>query len=44
MSLQQWGLACLWVAGTLALVAAVLCLVALADPARRRGRTGGSGG
>jgi hypothetical protein len=44
MSPQQWGLACLWVAGTMAVVAVVLCIVALTDPARRRGRTGGSGG
>jgi hypothetical protein len=37
MSLQQWGLACLWLAGTMAVVALVLCIVALTDPARRRG-------
>jgi hypothetical protein len=43
MSLAQWGLACLWVAGTLAVVAVVLCLVALTDPARRRGGGGGAG-
>jgi hypothetical protein len=44
MSLQQWGLACLWLAGTLAVVVVVLCIVALADPARRRRGSGGPGG
>jgi len=44
MSLQQWGLACLWLAGTMAVVALVLCIVALTDPPRRRGGTGGAGG
>jgi len=44
MSLQQWGLACLWLAGTMAVVALVLCIVALTDPAPRRGGTGGAGG
>ena len=43
MSVGQWGLACLWLAGTLAVVAVVLCIVALADPVRRRGGAGGSG-
>lgn len=41
MSLAQWGLACLWLAGTLAVVAVVLSLVALTDPARRGRGTGG---
>jgi hypothetical protein len=44
MSLQQWALACLWLAGNMAVVAVVLCIVALTDPARRRGGTGGTGG
>ena len=42
MTLQQWGLACLWLAGTMAVVAVVLCIVALADRAARRGGTGDS--
>ena len=36
MSVQQWVLACLWLAGIMTLVMVVLILVALADPARRR--------
>jgi hypothetical protein len=43
MSLGQWGLACLWLAGIVAVVAVALCLVALADPVRRRGGAGGPG-
>jgi hypothetical protein len=42
MSLQDWGLACLWMAAMVILVAIILCLVALADPARRH-RTGTGG-
>jgi len=37
MSISQWGLALLWLVGIAALVAAVLALVWLADPARRGG-------
>ena len=43
MSLSQWGLACLWLAGIMIVVALVLGLVALADPARRH-RPGTEGG
>jgi hypothetical protein len=32
MSVVQWLVACLWVAGTLVLVALVLAVVAFADP------------
>jgi len=43
MSLLQWGLAVLWMAGVLIVTAAILALVALADPARRRRRGDGAG-
>jgi hypothetical protein len=35
MSLGQWALACLWLVGIMIVVAVILGLVALADPARR---------
>ncbi|MGA2283687.1 MAG: hypothetical protein ABSH07_08395 [Candidatus Dormibacteria bacterium] len=44
MSLEHWGLACLWLAGIVIVVAIVLGLVALADPARRHGPRPGTGG
>jgi uncharacterized membrane protein len=46
MSVVQWLIACLWVAGTVALVALVLAAVAFADPEFRKGwkQPGGDGG
>jgi hypothetical protein len=38
VSVGQWVIACLWLAGIMTLIMLVLLLVALADPARR-GRT-----
>ena len=44
MSVGQWVLACLWLAGVMTAVMIVLLVVALADPARRRrNRQGVSG-
>jgi hypothetical protein len=44
MSLEQWALACLWLAATMAVVAVVLGIVALADRAPRPGGAEGSAG
>jgi hypothetical protein len=43
MSLGDWGLACLWLLGMLIVIAAVLGLVAVADPIRRRGPRASAG-
>lgn len=40
MTLQQWGLAVLWLAAIMVLVAVVLGLVALADRGQRATRPG----
>ncbi len=37
MSLGDWGVACLWLLGMLIVIAAILGLVAMTDPLRRRG-------
>ena len=35
MGAEQWLVACMWVAGTMVLVALILIAIALADPERR---------
>jgi hypothetical protein len=44
MSLVQWALAILWLVANLIVVAAVLALVAVTDPARRHRPGTGDGG
>jgi hypothetical protein len=39
VTIGQWVLACLWVAGIMTLVMLALLVVAIADPARRRRRS-----
>lgn len=44
VSVTQWVIAFLWLAGIMTMVMLVLLLVALADPARRAGSRDQSGG
>ncbi|HYA00136.1 MAG TPA: hypothetical protein VEK76_07265 [Candidatus Binatia bacterium] len=43
MSIGDWVVACLWLAGLVTALMLALFIIALADPSRRRGTRAGNG-